>query len=313
MIKFRDPNDKILLLSEAGLLNQYETLNDVENLSQEAIEEIWQGIIKRRKPLKKRLKDRKRSLIQKQNWKKYRTKYLLALRKWHKSISGKRFHRALGRFLATRLFRSESYLPPSERYEFLKLLSSLKTHWYIEGAYYKPLLEEVEYELFTEEVLPLIEEIEKKVLIENRLDKEDVEFLLDIIGEDLFTVKDVLKKMLLFALSNNPANSSCYAQVAKQVYDNPDKYHSHSIALVSCGNNPSITLSQQGEPKVNHALIISGDKSKILFDPLEKSRVAYNYPSISYSNIKGSQCQIIKTIPVSLFLELVRKYDGKVS
>jgi len=177
MIKFKSDEDKVKFLVEAerpDLINQ--------ELSEEQIQELWQGIIKRRSRLKKRLKDRKRSRIQRQNWRKYRSKYLLALRKWHRSVAGKRFHRALGRFLSLRLNRESNQLNYHERFEFLKLLSSLRTHWYIEGVYYKPLLEEIEYELFIEEVLPLVEEIEKKVLIENKIDKEDIEFLLDILN-----------------------------------------------------------------------------------------------------------------------------------
>jgi len=177
MLKFKSEEDKVQFLIEA---NKPELIH--QNLTDEQILELWQNIIKRRSLLKKRLKDKKRSQIQKQNWKKYRAKYLLAIRNWHRSIDGKRFHRNLGRFLATRLLRSESsILSPVERYEFLKLLSSLKTHWYIEGVYYKSLTEEIEYELFVEEVIPLIEDIEKKVLTQGKLDKEDYEFLLDIL------------------------------------------------------------------------------------------------------------------------------------
>jgi len=259
MIKFRDPNDKILFLSEAGLLNQYEPFDDVEKLSQEAIEEIWQGIIKRRKPLKKRLKDRKRSKIQKQNWKKYKTKYLLALRKWHRSVSGKRFHRALGRFLALRLNRESYNLDVNERFDFLKLLSSLKTHWYIEGVYYKPLLEEVEYELFTEEVLPLIEEIEKKVLIENKLDKDDIEFLFGIFYESkerfVLAVQEIVNRIK----QGRSLSKSCISDVIKYVTDNKEKLREAIIGWL-----------EEETFGGYHSVLLSQSLRKVIYDPNEK-------------------------------------------
>ena len=174
-MKFRTDEDRIQFLIEA---NRPDLLN--QPLTEDQIQELWQKIIKRRRHLKKRLKDRKRSQIQKANWRKYRAKYLQAIRKWHHSIDGKRFHRALGRFLALR-FSREHKLSPQERYEFLKLLSSLKTHLYIEGIYYKPLFEEIQYELLIEEVLPLIFEIEQSILRSNILTTEDSKFLLDFI------------------------------------------------------------------------------------------------------------------------------------
>jgi len=170
----------LLFLAEVNRLD----LKDSDNIPEELVIEF----IKRRRPLVKRLKDKKKSKIQKQNWRKYRWKYLNAIRKWHRSIQGKRFHRNLGKFLALRFQREDNQIPdmvylsnPAERFELLKLLSSLKTHLYIEGVYYKPILEQVEYELLIEEVLPLIEDIEKKILIENILSKEDYNFLIDLL------------------------------------------------------------------------------------------------------------------------------------
>lgn len=159
MLKFKKEKDEELLKKELELLKV-------------PIEEY---VIKRRK-LEVGLVDAERSRLQKQNWREKRWKYLKGIRKFHRSTKGKKFHRALGRFLATREFEGSLKNYQSERdsarkvdrgdrvgewfekvnlmgieecREFLIGASSTLTHALIELRYYEPSMDEsVGYKVF---------------------------------------------------------------------------------------------------------------------------------------------------------------------
>jgi len=124
------------------------------------------------------LVDFERSQRQKQNWRKHRWKYLRGIRSFHSSTEGKRFHRNLGRYLTTR--DSDSLLKSyqvekekeresgyrldirkvSENLEFLIGAISAGVHGLIEKRYYRVSIdEEVEYDLFLEELLKKVVEV----------------------------------------------------------------------------------------------------------------------------------------------------------
>jgi hypothetical protein len=123
------------------------------------------------------LVDWERSQRQKQNWRKYRWKYLKGIRDFHRSTEGKRFHRNLGRFLATReidsLLKVYQREKESERelrgldlrkvqenLEFLIAVLSVSVHALIEERYYRASIDEVvDYKLFLEEVLRKVKEV----------------------------------------------------------------------------------------------------------------------------------------------------------
>ena len=131
----------------------------------------------KRQELELGLTDWEKSQRQKINWQKYRWKYLKGIRDFHSSTAGKRFHRNLGRFLATRepesLLRSYQKEKEKERelrgldlrkvkenVEFLVAALSAGVHALIEERYYKASVEEaVEYKLFLEEMLKKVKEV----------------------------------------------------------------------------------------------------------------------------------------------------------
>jgi len=133
-------------------------------------------LVKRRE-LEFGLVDWERSQRQKQNWRKYRWKYLRGIRDFHSSTAGKRFHRNLGRFLATRdtetLLRAYQREKEKERelrvlnlrkvqenLEFLIAVLSAGVHALIEERYYKASVDEaVDYKLFLEELLRKVKEV----------------------------------------------------------------------------------------------------------------------------------------------------------
>jgi hypothetical protein len=61
--------------------------------------------------------------------------------------------------------------------EILKAITSAKTHSFIELEYFMPLLEEVDYWEFLDEILPALDAIEKKLWLSERLDDRDLEVL----------------------------------------------------------------------------------------------------------------------------------------
>jgi len=184
-VKFQRLEDKKLFLLELGRTDLLESVTD----DWQPDDELVELFLKRRKKLIQRLKDFRRSQIQKANWRRYRWKYLKGIRRFHRSTKGKRFHRALGRFLATRIFRPSESLTTFEAAEALKALNSAKTHAYIELEYYMPLEDELDYIFFIEELVPMIDRAEKHLISKTSLlteDKvelsdEDFEFLLRLV------------------------------------------------------------------------------------------------------------------------------------
>ena len=184
-MKFKSIGDIKLFLLELG---KVDLLGEVKEDFQPP-EELVELFLKRRRQLIQRLKDFRRSQIQKANWRKYRYKYLKGIRKFHRSTKGKRFHRALGKFLATRIFRSEESLNTFEVAEALKALTSAKTHAYIELEYYCPIIEELDYLFFVEELVGVASRVERYLINEALLRKdenvelveEDLEFLLRLV------------------------------------------------------------------------------------------------------------------------------------
>jgi len=144
--------------------------------------------LKKRRELEIELTDWERSQAQKQNWREYRWKYMRGIKKFHSSTQGKKFHRQLGRFLATRDFSDLSYLKRASTTErviecvdlFVPLLSAL-THALIEKRYYESnLSEEVDYNVFLEELIREVRDALNWLLGEGEKDL-DKDFLLAII------------------------------------------------------------------------------------------------------------------------------------
>ena len=123
--------------------------------------------MKKRKITVGYLADFQKSQQQKHNWRANRWKYLKGINRFHRSTKGKRFHRELGRFLATRDLSKLSY---AEALELVMPLTSALTHCYTEFGYYIPLSEHVEYLIFSEY---LYDQISKMLIALKKVSKEN--------------------------------------------------------------------------------------------------------------------------------------------
>ena len=127
----------------------------------------------KREPIIQGLTDFRKSQQQDQNWRKNRWGYMKGIKKWHRSLDGKRFHRAMGRHLASRIAKDkanplldrETSLQRSESINpALIAVSSMRTHLYLEKEYYTPLLEDaVEIYSLIDYAIPHLQRIEEKL------------------------------------------------------------------------------------------------------------------------------------------------------
>lgn len=187
-MKLKDAQDKLYFLADVGRLDLIDSLQDNEEIPDELFEEF----IKKRRPLITGLVSFQKSQLTKQQWRSSRWKFLRGIRKFHRSLAGKRLHRSLARFLATRILRPHlGYL--KDRYESLeplkfdalKALSSCKTHMYIEEEYYSVLSEAAEYSSFMEYAIPLLNSIEWRLYQnpDSELSADEQELLLRLADE----------------------------------------------------------------------------------------------------------------------------------
>lgn len=187
------------------------------NLEEQKIFELWE--IKREGVIKSLLNFRKHRAAQ-DSWKRSPWKHLLGIKKFNKSIEGKRMHRKLGTFLATHLFNTrdkethgfqtafgrddadkkhlsmtkESYHDVSST---LVALSSLRTHLYIESEYaYPSLSESVEVASLVDFAIPLLNDVEKRLFE----------------SQDLFVELDPLSVELLYRLTERSVTLRCIAE-----------------------------------------------------------------------------------------------------
>lgn len=174
-MKFHNIQDKRYFLLEVDQKKLIDRITDDWKPTPDLIELF----IKKRKELVHRLKDFRKRQNTKAQWRKDRYKIMKGIKRFHKSTIGKRFHRALGTFIATREnFKGNDIF---EIAEFLKSLSSMKTHAFIEIEYYCPLDEYVDYLIFIEEMLPMLDRLEKAILnFSFEIDEDDQEFLIRI-------------------------------------------------------------------------------------------------------------------------------------
>lgn len=185
-MKFLSVRDAQLFLVELEELSNLETVDETFQPTHEQI----QSFIKRRKSILPGLKDFRRSQMAKQQWRSGRYNFMQGIKRFHSSTKGKKFHRQLGRFLSNRDFYTQDRMgsfirSASEGIEFqdvtetLKALSSCKTHLLIPYDYYMPLSDYVDYILFTEEFIGVINRLEENLLKFNfQLSEDDLEFFL---------------------------------------------------------------------------------------------------------------------------------------
>jgi len=170
MLKFKTDLDRTLFLAE---------IQRMDLISAEVIpDELFEVFVKRRQLVRDKMKNFRKSQNTKMDWRRNRYKRLKGIRKWHSSTQGKRFHRNLSRFLITRI-RRENFenFELADRFEILKGISSLKTHLYIEGEYFRSSLDEdVEFEELLSYSIPLLNSVEEKLLNSDLMNISNDEF-----------------------------------------------------------------------------------------------------------------------------------------
>jgi hypothetical protein len=170
MIKFKQPEDAKRFFLEVGRA-------DLAVKQSQPDEEMYELFIKSRRDITGRLKNFRRQQGGREAWRKNRYGYMKGIRSFHKSTDGKRFHRAMGRFLTGRILNREQKREGLD-FEGLKALSSLRTHYYIEREFYHSLDEEVDLLIIGEELLPVIARVESQAVRGEEISEDDIDFLL---------------------------------------------------------------------------------------------------------------------------------------
>jgi hypothetical protein len=149
-------------------------------------EAMIESFISSRSGLVTKLKDHRKSQDAKAQWRSNKHSMMKGINAFHKSTEGKRFHRNLGNFLATRFTGSKNDKKVSEMCEFLKTINSAKTHMLIELTYYHSIDEQAELEsLVFEYAQPYFKSIEDKVIAGVELSEDETEFLKDVCGQSV--------------------------------------------------------------------------------------------------------------------------------
>jgi len=189
-VRFHSDCDKRLFLLEVG---RVDLLDKVKGDSWEPSSDLVELFIKGRQSLIPKLKDFRRSQATKSAWRHHRPAFLKGIRTFHRSTAGKRFHRTLGRWLATRLqdrdkfgsiysLRNESL---EQRVDLLRAITSIMNYAFQELEFYHDLYEELDYWEFLEELFPIAESIERKLFSgEDELTEEEIDVLARMVEDD---------------------------------------------------------------------------------------------------------------------------------
>lgn len=119
-MKFLDTHELNLFFVESGRISK---INKEDFTTYEPEVELLEGIFIKRQERKKSLGDFRKSQDTEGQWRGMKYKMLRGIRRFHRSTEGKRQHRAMARFLATREFRPTlkdgSILSMKERSELI--------------------------------------------------------------------------------------------------------------------------------------------------------------------------------------------------
>lgn len=192
-MKFASKLDAQIFLSE---IKVFDKIGDVDKDYTPTLDEM-KSFIKARTPLVKKLKNYRKSANAKANWRENRTKMMKGIKSFHKSTDGKRFHKRLGKFMATRLIRTKSNESNSEVFSglllkqgFLKGLNTAKQHMLVSLEYFHQLQEQLELEeMIVDYALPYFHRIEHKIITGEDLSESETIFLLDITEESCIIQK----------------------------------------------------------------------------------------------------------------------------
>jgi len=188
MFKFREDEDAQAFLAELGIFENIVNITKEYEPTLEQVEEF----IKSRSGYTGS-KDKDKSNAQKKNWRKNKGKIKRGIKSFHKSVEGKKFHRNMGRFLATRITRDklsdrkdgkDESFSILENLEYIKALNSAKQQLYIELDYFHTLTEQAQLEsLVMDYAVPFFRSIEDKMVFNEDLTVDEFDFLLEIVDE----------------------------------------------------------------------------------------------------------------------------------
>lgn len=156
-------------------IGEFEKAEQVDKNYQPTSEEMVKLIKKR--DAKGPIKDREKSRKTKEEWRKNRHKMMRGIKSFHRSTEGKRFHKRLGRFLASRITRKDEH----EITEYLKGLSGAKSSLITETEFYHTMTEQEQVEdLALSYGIPLLNSIESKIIRNEELSETELDFLVNI-------------------------------------------------------------------------------------------------------------------------------------
>lgn len=173
-MKFLTNEDAKLFLIEVDCVHKIEeATKDYEPTMEE-----METFLKKRKRHESALKDHDKKRKAKEGWRRNRANMMRGIKAYHRSTDGKRHHKRLGRFLASRIHKSDENL---NILEFLKGISSAKTTLITELEYYHPLTEQIELEdVVLEYAIPMLNSIEDKIIKNEDISEDEFDFLMDI-------------------------------------------------------------------------------------------------------------------------------------
>jgi len=181
-VKFASKDDIMMFLVEAERMDLMSEISAGKDFKPTA--ELVEMVIRKRRLFIPKLVDFRRSQVTKAEWRKFRYKIMKGIKRFHRSTAGKRFHRSLARFIATRQFyRSDSLVGNKNEsvdivLDTLKAIASAKTHLLIESHFYMSVDVYVDYFIFYEDAYAALSSIEQKVYaFDENIDKDDVELL----------------------------------------------------------------------------------------------------------------------------------------
>jgi hypothetical protein len=187
-MKFQSVLDVQCFLTEAGAFHK---LGEALGPSYVPTDEETASFIKKRTGYVNAMKDYRKSSAQKNNWRQNRTSMMRGIKAFHRSVAGKRFHRKLGNFLASRITRKSneamSYTSMLENLEFLVGLNSVKQHLFVEMDFFHQAHEQIELEeMVLDYSIPLMRSIEEKIISGEELNEDENVFLMDLTEQKEF-------------------------------------------------------------------------------------------------------------------------------
>lgn len=216
-MKFSSALDLQTFFTEIGAFGRLS-----ENLGQDykPTSEEMDTFIKRRTKYVGSMKDYRKSANQKSNWRENRAKMMKGIKAFHRSVEGKRFHRKLGRFIASRITRKSNeamnYDGFLEHLDFLVGLNSVKQHLFVEMDYFHQAQEQIELEeMILDYSIPLLRSIEEKILQSSELNGDELSFMMDVTNPQDF----ILEYSAVISRPEDQVNRVYEEQVEKLLHE----------------------------------------------------------------------------------------------